>query len=347
MNDTNHGFSPNNQAWVTYIYPSIRVLPTRPVAEITLEQINRHTYNNFDLCEVVAAIEFNDAMPYQTLICGDGGIALPKTNSLRTKEKAMEAFNKLLCTLLIGGIQVQAVDLRDIVWGRLHDNTPYIFPVGFGQSLNSMIHAHLRLKTANSIDTINLLHMPEISILDFQTAFNQGENVLSKLSKLSPTFLLRGFTELCYHNWSDALSNLWVCVEQLTTLLWQKFFLEVIDKHPTNLPSRLTSLKDDNRTWSTAIKQEILWQLGVIKEDDYLGLYSARKARNALVHSGQPPCDKIVKSLYDSLLSLMGIASGVHQFALMELNISNMIHDINETDEIGIFEEWDALSQSL
>jgi hypothetical protein len=110
-----------------------------------------------------------------------------------------------------------------------------------------------------------------------------------------------------YSNWSSALSNLWIIAEQITDYLWVNRFLDDPSRDP-EIPARRQTLINDNRTYSASVKQEILYQIGILTEDAYSNLYTVRKARNKLVHEGQLISEEIARKLYSAVEALLKIA---------------------------------------
>lgn len=335
----------DNQAWVTYLHPfTIVRSDDEPDFSVPIDQINSNSYDHGKLCEVVTTLPVDSSLPFSGLVCFDGALAIPRIKPFETEDLALAQFNRLLCALLLGGVLCEAVDRRDIVWGELHKRR-CIWPVNPGESLNSHIHCQLRMRMASSFDSIRLSNPNNISISTFLAAFRQGVSVLESLGGFTPTFLLRGFTALRYHNWSDALANLWICVEQLTSTLWTKRFIKDSSLHPLNVKRRLDSLANDSRTWSTSVRQEILWQIKAIDEQSFTSLFPARKARNELVHEGTSPDPKTVLSLYNTVVSLIEMVSGVESLGINEL----MLRQERPHNQLptGNFDDWKQLASDV
>jgi hypothetical protein len=165
------------------------------------------------------------------------------------------------------------------------------------------------MRLANSMETISLDSASQNAktIIELNTALQHGNDLLNQISNLSTFYLLTGITELQYGNWSSALSNLWIVAEQLTDYLWKIRFLNDDTKNP-DIPFRIQTLRQDNRTYNVSVKQEILYQLGIISANIYKTLYSTRKARNMLVHEGRLVDKNTADDLYISVRSLLQIA---------------------------------------
>lgn len=272
---------------VSYIAPLIFIIPNdeKPI-EFTLSEINSSTYNHSLLCRVVGEIEDNYVSTFNHfLICGDGAFAIPTTVQA-TSDSLVLLFNNVFCKLLLGGVEVESINPKDIVKGRKYGEHS-IWPVNFGHSSSSQMHSRLRMRLANNMETILLTGAKSITIDELKVAYIVGNDILRKIPNISPYFLLSGITELRYKNWSSALSYLWIIAEQLTDFIWEDRFLNDINKHPNpDISGRKQTLRQDHRTYTSSVKQEVLYQIGALTSDIYTQLYRARKARNKLVHEG-------------------------------------------------------------
>ena len=322
-------------AYVSFITPFCIVRPDNEEDfTVPLDDINQNTYDHGLLCRVVTALPSPLLNTTSLLICADGAIAVPAIPELESINDVLDVINDALCCLLLGGHLCEAIDTRDVVSGNLHECRA-IWPTNLGQSLNAHVHSTLRMKVASTMNTIQLSSPKNISVSDFLESYRVGRLILDKIHNLSPTLLLRGFTEMRYGNSVDALSNLWIIVEQLTEFLWTSRFIDDSEKHPDpEIPNRRRSLGKDTRSWSTSIRQEMLYQLGVLPATTYSKIHPARKARNDLVHEGRRPMGGTVEALFDGVLDLIGIASGASPSLLRELEAATRsdFHHRTEND---------------
>lgn len=299
----------SNRCWVGYLSPFTVVVPKneKPLS-IELEDINRNTYDHGKLCGIVHSMDLGHADGLKMLICRDGAIALPMTSNHGNREDVVDFYNKLLCQLLVGGHLCEAVDTRDIVTGQLHEGFA-IWPVDFGQSASSHLHSKLRMRMAGSIDSIVLASPRHIKLQDFVSRVQVGQAVLAKVKNLTPTFLIKGVTELTYRNWSAALSNLWITAEQLTDYVWHNLFVGGSGFPIPELPARTKSMHEDNRTWSVSVKQELLYSAGFLSKAEYALLFPARQARNKLVHEGKRVEEEVALDLFEAISGLLSKAT--------------------------------------
>jgi hypothetical protein len=277
----------SNPAWVTYLSPFRFIVPDGEEPwQVSLDEINSNTYDHGRLCRIIDRLPTPLGAGWPMLLCYDGGLAIPRTAAFSNKEDATSFFNRILCNLFLGGVICGAVDARDVVWGQLYMKK-MLWPVDLGESIASQLHAQLRTRFGGPLHTIQLANPRTLPLSAFRDALSAGTQITGSVPCLSPKFFLLGVTELRNRNWSSALANLWIVIEQLTDHLWRKVFLENDQLHPTSdIPKRKRALKDDNRTWSTSVKHEVLYQSGLISEETLALIFPARQARNDLVHTG-------------------------------------------------------------
>lgn len=334
-----------NNAWVTYINPFRLVVPNSETPlKVELEEINSNTYNNGNLCRIVTTVDLPGSEDYKLLVCYDGALAIPRTEQFRKKEDAVNFFNRIICQLQLAGVMCEAIDQRDVVWGKLHEKN-LIWPVELGESASSHLHSKLRMRVASNIDAIVLSNPQHIHVNDFLSSLSLGESILNTIENLTPTFLARGITEIRYKNWSLALSNLWITVEQLTDHLWVSKFITNSNMHPdSEINGRIKAMKQDNRTWSSSVKQEMLFQVGVFDSFVFERLYPARQARNRLVHDGKEVSEIIVKDLYRAIVKLICICLSKTHVPIADLILVRERAVGNALDVQENFDDWREVS---
>jgi len=334
-----------NSCWVAFLHPLTFIVPDDEKPwEVKLEDINNITYNSGNLIRIVSRLKSTD-LELDGMICYDGAIAVPRKGKLDNKEEAVNFFNKLFAQLILSGYKAEGVDLRDIVKGNLYDNYA-ITTYDFGNSAVSQMHTKIRTLMVSNIDTIQLSNPRIMNVSKFIKMIEDGERILKKIPNLSPKFLAKGITEIRYKNWDLVLSNLWITSEQIIDFLWHNVFLTTDKFQPeSGISGRIPSLKDDSRTWSAVVKQEILYQNRIITEDVFSNLYNARKVRNKLVHEGKPVERNIALGLYDAVKKLLNIATG-EKYILKQFPIDDKFYfdkNLNLDDEM--FEEWKKLPE--
>jgi hypothetical protein len=329
-----------NSGWVAYLSPFKLIVPDdeQPL-RVDIEEINSNTYDHGKLCRIVAAITIK-SFDYKLLICYDGALAIPQLKKFSTKEAEVDFFNDIFCRLLLGGVYCESVDQRDIVYGKLN-NKKQIWPVGLGNSASTFLHSRLRLRLGNSLDSIILIEPDHIKLSEFIDALDKGSKIMSEINNLTSKFLVKGVTEIKYQNWDLVLSNLWITVEQLIDHLWNNVFLEENTYHPMKpIDGRKKSMKEDSRTWSTSVKQEILFQNDILSSDIIVRLFPARKARNKLVHEGRNVPKKIAIELFEGVRLLLQRASKSSTELLNISEIINLGTHRKVTFRKDIFDDW-------
>lgn len=302
-------FINNCPCWVCYIHPLSFIIPDgEEKLNITLQEINSVSYNHGELVRIVSSFKLPNSN-IDGLICYDGAIAIPRNDQFRGIEQAVNYFNDFLAKLLVSEFYVEGVDVRDIVTGRLNEKWS-IWPVDLGYSAASQLHSKIRMRMASNTDTILLSNPRSIFVSEFKAKVQKGERILSKVPLLNSKYLTKGVSEVRYKSWDLVLSNLWITAEQLIDFLWNNLFLSSDDYHPnTSIINRKNSMKDDSRTWTMSVKQEILFQSKIISGTVLEKLFSARQARNKLVHEGKPVDEKVAKGLLSAIEDLLTIST--------------------------------------
>ena len=93
------------------------------------------------------------------------------------------------------------------------------------------------------------------------------------------------------------------------------------------VPGRVDQLSD-TRTWTIAARHELLHQTGTIPVDVLSPLSTARRARNALAHTGRHPSESDATSAYESALALLQFANAGTAIPLAGLDLAD--HTISD-----------------
>ena len=322
-------------AWHAFLQPYTWVLKDGEDFGVSLEQINANSYLGEKLSEPVTSLAPLDVA---ALISRDGAFALPMQGDFVQQHRAVEMLNRLFCALLIGGIHAEFVVHNEAFAGSLgEDARLFVY--------TPTQHGRFRHMNASIAERIALMHPRVIYVSKIQEALALGMGALSRIENLSPSFLLHGYTALQHQNASEALSSLWIVVEQLTSFLWEKRFLDDPKLHPAGMKGRHQGMKQDNRTWTTSVKHELLWQVDALSAESYACLNTARKQRNDLVHQGLVPKIDSVCELWPALCEMLEGATGVSMAKLSSLGVWN--HQLPIRVGKTNFESWNALVQKL
>jgi len=293
--------------YVTYIYPIQFVAHENEKIDFTINDINNLSYDHSLLHRIIGTItNYYNNKNIEYLVCGDGALGIKKDGEISESDIIVH-YNDLLCKLYLGGMNVEAITNRDIVIGDIYDSKS-IWPVGFGESWNSHIHAELRMKVVGVTDAI-LLYQPEnrtTSIKEIEEILKKGDRIVSSIPNLSTYHLINGITEFCYRNWPSALTFLWIVVEEITDYLWKQNIIDNVSGE--NSKKRREMLKD-TRTYTISVKQEILLQIGVLNEKIYNNIFEIRQARNKLVHEGKMISEGTATLLFETVKELLVLTS--------------------------------------
>lgn len=295
------------KVYVTYIYPIQFVVYENEKIDFSLSDINNLTYDHSLLHRIVGTITNSfDSKNIEYLVCGDGALGI-KVDSSIAKEDIIVHYNDLLCKLFLGGMNVEAISNRDIVYGDIFESKS-IWPVQFGESWNSHIHAELRMRVVGVTDAI-LLYRPEgrtTTIEKMVGMLNKGDMIVKAIPNLSTFHLINGITEYRHCNWPSALTFLWVIVEEITDYFWLK---NIVDNVIGENSKKRKEMLKDTRTYTLSVKQEILLQIGVLDENIYNNIFKIRQARNKLVHEGKLISENEAQLLVETVKELLVLAS--------------------------------------
>lgn len=322
-------------AWHAFLQPYTWVLQDEDDFSVSLEQINANAYPGHKLSEPVAVVAVSDTT---VLVSRDGAFALPMYGDFVQQHSAVEILNRLFCSLLISGISTEFVAHNEALVGSLgEDGRLFVYTL--------TQQGRYRHMDASISERINLLHPRVIRVSELQDALAFGLDAIARVGNLSPAFLLHGYTALQQQSASEALSSLWIVVEQLTSFLWTTRFLGNSSLHPAGMKGRLQGMKQDNRTWTTSVKHEMLWQIDVLSQESYARLSSARSQRNYLVHEGRVPDMDSVTGLWPAICELLQSASGVKMDKLSRLGVWN--HQPSTRVGKTNFDSWHSVANKL
>ena len=112
--------------------------------------------------------------------------------------------------------------------------------------------------------------------------------------------------EYTLHNWNSALVLSWTFIEMLIDELWKK---EMIENVSTEEIGRKKRLKD-YRTYSSAIKIEVLYIKSIIDIDTYVKLNQLRKLRNDFIHEGMVIAESDLNIFFEIVNIIIEITTG-------------------------------------
>jgi hypothetical protein len=269
----------------------------------SLEDINRHNYDYVKLSRISISVDIGLPSPLCMLVGFDGSLLLPSVSQFESLHSCVEQFNRVLGWAVLGGIFFRAIDHTDV-------SKAIFYPTGYyrmlepPQSHSGRVRYLLKSKLATPLDTILLLEPEKLSAHTLSVAIKKGQE-FNSISTLSPDFLLRGLSDFRDANWSDAVSHLWIVIEQVLSFLWDGHVLHEVQANP--VPGRQNLLRDQ-RAWTSALRIEVLFQAGLIDSQTYGYLQVARKARNRLAHEGARCKPEDGNAAVDAVFRLVSLA---------------------------------------
>lgn len=280
-----------NPAWMAYLRPYTAIhRDINSSLAVTLDQINGNSYDGTKLAEVIGILPLDIPSGIPALVSYDGAIAVPQCQDIPSRSDGLDKLTEIFCSLVLGGVHAEALSPSDLEVGMLQDKTQLV-------SCNLSLHMSLRLNWASLGDRVMPLTCPRVlTYKDLRCAYDRGQKTLRALRDLAPAILLNGYTGMVYRNDRDALSNLWIAVEQITEIF--------LKSHPVKITKK--------RRYKLKIfdKHQFLCSEKIITHECLDALNDLRRARNDLAHQGIVPTPETVKKLWAVLAQLITLASG-------------------------------------
>lgn len=291
-----------------------------PLWETTIEQVNRMSWDYVALHDKVTGVDVGLPRPFHMLIGRDGALALPPMKQHSTVELAADFFNRCLAAILIGGIYCEAITSDCIDLGFVLD-WKYIRTEVAGVAAANQFHERMKRRQAAPLEAIRLLNPRRIEVEELAKAIKVGLDVLERAHPVRADFLLKGVTAFARRDWTTALANLWIVIEQLLSSLWERFVVT-----PTLALDSSKGRKDqlkDSRTWTSSARIELFYQKGIISLDTLGMLSKARKARNDLSHHGEPASLETATAAYEASKQLLGKVLDDEDIPLFRMDLAN------------------------
>jgi len=197
-------------------------------------------------------------------------------NQLNYEQRICDYINLFICELSLIGEYKQPITPAYLGIGKRKENllitevtggAPSAFPDRvFGPAIHTMDK--------------NLFYYSMRTIVD---EYEEAKKLLfvEKLRRVSmklPLFIASAFSEYSQHQLEESLIDAWVACEQLINHYWKTLLQMIVNNERKN------RLKDE-RTYSSAIKLEVLYSSKIFTEEIYNSLQIARKHRNKLIHN--------------------------------------------------------------
>ncbi|MGN6727593.1 MAG: hypothetical protein ACTHLZ_16870 [Tepidisphaeraceae bacterium] len=302
---------------VAFLRPFRIVLGNGDQWACSLHEINNGTYDYAKLCKEVAAIDVG-ILPYSMIVCLDGTLVLPALPAFKSRELIAEKFNEILGYLLFGGVFAERVEPIDICRGELIGETSYVRAFVTQSSSSSLLAGELRSGEASQTTAIALYSPPVLRVEDLVKAYDLGKSRMAVIPHLSPQFLIQGASSMMRRSWSEALAAFWISVEQIVTFIWTRTVVESAKQTAEAIPKRIDMLEDD-RTFTTGVKVEVLFQKSIIDVATLSACSIARRARNRLSHAGSHASRSEAVASFEAATRLLAIASAKPSDSYLEV----------------------------
>ncbi|QKJ23298.1 hypothetical protein [Poseidonibacter lekithochrous] len=325
-------------AWITFLFePLVLISKTKDDFIVSLDEINTNLYDTRMLSKFVAKLkDYNENSQLDILVTFDGSVMLPVDENYNTPEKAVNKFNEIIGALFLGGILVKPIDLTKLHQGCIIENG------GSNFSYIPSPNNDFRNKSVSITERIKAHHPNHIQVEEFTEAYNFGINIINKVD-FSPIFLALGYHYLNQGKIAEALSNLWIVIEQLTDSLYQN----KIDNSILKILKRALPKNINIKT-----KHDILHETKIISENIFQVLLKNRSDRNDLIHKGTLPNRENVIKLWIILLNLLEVAIDTkleklqkNSKMILNINLASHIRDI--TPKRTNFEQWKKDAENL
>jgi hypothetical protein len=311
---------------IAYLDP-FRIVESEGVEpwKVTIDEVNRQTWDYVKLHEIVGGLDVGLDAPYHLVVCRDSALALPPVDRLRVDQAAVEFFNRCLAGLLMGGVYCEAISVDSLDVGSIID-WKYVRSHKAGQASPNRFHEQIRYRQASSLEAIKLMDPRTVQFSDLAAAMKSGLAVLNRIARLRGDLLLKGVTGIARRDWNSALSNLWIVIEQIVSHIWDTEIIKPAEA--AGAPKSRQDQLSDNRTWTAAVKLEMLHQKSYLDAAALQDVSVARKARNDLAHEGTTPSETSALAALRAIRSLLSVVLRDRQISLFDLNLSD--HSVSD-----------------
>lgn len=270
---------------------------------VTLEEVNRHTYDRVRLCRTTMDVDVGLG-PLPALLTYTAAWVLPPVKGM-TPLKALDVVNRALFELFLGGVRFDSASPEDVGEGFAY-HTGYFMAfggeVGGDSGFNFARLKALQSADVSTFDSICLVKPRSFTVDEINRALDIGRPISKLLPELNPTVVLDGLTALRSRRTTSSLIFLWAACETLLNRLWSD---HVVPKGST-VANRQGFVK--GRAWTAAHKAEVLFQLGVLNESLYGKVGQVRKARNDVAHEGAVPTMPVCLMAADVFFCLLSLS---------------------------------------
>lgn len=197
-------------------------------------------------------------------------------NKQEFEEKVATAFNQLICEFSFFGLVSEPATPVQISIGKKINNHALITS-GYGgreMYLDRTITPSIDLLSQNRWRTYPLVN-PDIIL---KAICLERASILARINITIPVIIASAYSNFSKRQLGETIIDSWMVIEQLLNDYWKVHISKINDT------SRKKRLKD-HRTYSSSVKIEMLFSLGLFPNDLYEKINKARKHRNDLAHN--------------------------------------------------------------
>ena len=198
-----------------------------------------------------------------------------------------------------------------------------------GKGQISSFHFVIRSRCGNPFENISLMDPHIIRDIDLISAYKAGQKIFQKLINISPSVLIQSASYYVSKQYTESLIFSWTTIEKIVNLIWDK---EVVAKDEGNISARKTLLKDF-RTWTSAVKMDVLFQLHLIPTELYSSLSLTRKTRNNFMHNQNAIKSQHAEVALKSLMQLISLVDSDFKSITLLDEVLDKILSKTELDE--------------
>lgn len=320
-------------AWIVFLFEPLTIISNdNNTFNLTLNEIDSNMYDRRILSKFVTKLQnYDENCNLDILVTYDGSIMLPIDENYNTPEKAISKFNEIAGALFLGGIMIQAIDLKDLNQGGIAEDGKSNFC--FLPSNNN----NFRHGSMSKAEGIKALYPIYIKTDEFLNAYIFGINYIKKIN-FSIIYLFTGFHYLHQGKITEALVSLWIIIEQLVN----SFLLTMSDIDKKKVFDALNITQAEK----IHMKFKVLKEANILSMKEYDFLDKTRDIRNGLFHEGKVPTNETVIELWEVLLNLLEKMTNCKLTKLSSISKS-LYYEKNFLPAKTCFQQWKDNTKQL
>lgn len=255
--------------------------------------------NPVSVTEVIQQIDTGQG---EILVTRNGGLFIePPTELTRSssvsnlqekiefEEVVAKLLNLVICEYALHGVVSEPATQVHISAGKLIDGHALITSAGGGREvyLERTLNPSMQLVSPAGIWGTHPLHNMQITV---DVAKLSCASRLAEISENLPSLTAGAYSLFSKMQLSEALVDAWIVIEQAIDWLWNKHKNGISD---AERKKRLA----DSRTYTSAVRIELLHTIGVLNPDLYSHMTRARTHRNNLAHRATISLDMAYETL--------------------------------------------------